>query len=42
LEQIIYDPHKAIKPNSMMPPFGRNGLLDSAQVNLIIDYLYTL
>ena len=42
LEQIIYDPHKAIKPYSMMPPFGRNGLLDSAQINLVIDYLYTL
>ena len=42
LEQIIYDPHKAIKPYSMMPPFGRNGLLDSAQINLLMDYLYTL
>lgn len=42
LEKIIYDPHRATKPDSMMPPFGRNGLLDEHQIQLIINYLYTL
>jgi len=42
LEKIIYDPHRATKPDSMMPPFGRNGLLDEHQIQRIIDYLYTL
>jgi len=42
LEKIIYDPHRATKPDSMMPPFGRNGLLDEHQIQLIVDYLYTL
>ncbi len=42
LEKIIYDPHRATKPDSMMPPFGRNGLIDKPQIQLIVDYLYTL
>ena len=42
LEGIIHDPHAAIKPNSMMPPFGRNGLLNRDDINKIIDFLYTL
>ncbi len=42
LEKIIYDPHRATKPDSMMPPFGRNGLLDEHQIQLIVKYLYTL
>ncbi len=42
LEKIIYDPHRNTKPDSMMPPFGRNGLIDDHQTQLIIDYLYTL
>ena len=42
LEKIIYDPHRATKPDSMMPPFGRNGLLDEQQIKLIVDFLYTL
>ncbi|TNG01488.1 MAG: sulfur oxidation c-type cytochrome SoxX [Gammaproteobacteria bacterium] len=37
----VYDPHK-IKSDSIMPPFGRNGLLNDKQINLIIDFLYTL
>lgn len=41
LYEIIYDPH-AIKPHTMMPPFGRNGLVDDKQLQLIIDFLYTL
>lgn len=42
LHDIIYDPHAAIKSHTMMPPFGRNGLLDDKEIGLIIDYLYTL
>jgi len=42
MEAIIYDPHRATKLHSMMPPFGRNGLLNTAEIQLIIDYLYTL
>ena len=42
LYEIIYDPHVAIKSDAMMPPFGRNGLVDDNQTQLIIDFLYTL
>jgi len=42
LYDIIYDPHVAIKPHTMMPPFGRNGLLDDKEIQLVIDYIYTL
>lgn len=41
LRGIIYDPH-VIRPYTMMPPFGRNGLLTKAQVEQIIDFLYGL
>ena len=42
IEQIIYDPQVATKPYTMMPPFGRNGVLDEHQIKLIVDFLYTL
>ena len=42
LHSIIYDPHVATKPHSMMPPFGRNGLLSDDEIRLVMDYLYTL
>jgi len=42
LHDIIYDPHVATKPHSMMPPFGRNGFVDDKQIELMIDFLYTL
>jgi sulfur-oxidizing protein SoxX len=42
LYEIIYDPHVATKSHTMMPPFGRNGLVDDNQIQLIIDFLYTL
>lgn len=41
LRKLVYDPHVA-KPYSMMPPFGRNGLLTEAQIEQIIDFLYGL
>ena len=37
----VYDPHKQ-KTDTMMPPFGRNGLLNDKQIEMIIDYVYTL
>lgn len=42
LRNIIYDPQKAIKPHTMMPPFGRHGFLNKKQTERLIDFLYTL
>jgi len=42
LYSIIYDPQIAIKPHTMMPPFGRNELLAKDEIEKIIDFLYTL
>ncbi len=42
LHSVIYDPQVASKPHSMMPPFGRHGLLSDDEIRLIMDYLYTL
>jgi len=42
LYNIIYDPQVAIKPHTMMPPFGRNELLAKDEIEKIIDFLYTL
>jgi sulfur-oxidizing protein SoxX len=42
LEQRIYDPQAAANPYTMMPPFGRNGLLDEQKIKLVVDFLYTL
>lgn len=39
---IVYDPAVAIKPHTMMPPFGRNKLLMKEEINKIIDFLYSL
>jgi sulfur-oxidizing protein SoxX len=27
---------------SMMPPFGRHGILSEQEIDAIVDYLYTL
>jgi len=29
-------------PNTIMIPFGRNGVLSEGEIDLIVDYLYTL
>jgi sulfur-oxidizing protein SoxX len=42
LQEIIYDAQKAINPYSMMPPFGRHGLLNKNETEQLIDFLYTL
>lgn len=42
LRNIIYDPQKVNKPDTMMPPFGRHGFLNKKQTEQLIDFLYTL
>lgn len=37
----IWDPRHR-HPNSVMPPFGANHILTKAQINKIVDFLYTL
>jgi len=41
MRDIIYDPQNE-KPNTMMPPFGRHGFVNEKEMDLLIDYLYTL
>ena len=31
----------AYNPATLMPPFGRHGILTANEINLIIDFLYT-
>lgn len=42
LYAILFDPITALDPYTMMPPFGRNKLLSDREINLVIDFLYTL
>jgi sulfur-oxidizing protein SoxX len=42
LRAIIYDAQKALNPYTMMPPFGRHGLVDETQTEQLIDFLYSL
>ena len=37
----IWDSTKT-NPDSFMPPFGKHGLLTKGEIDLIIEYLYTL
>jgi len=41
LREQIWDA-SAKNPTSIMPPFGKNGILTDKEVDLIVDYLYTL
>lgn len=41
MRDIIYDRQKE-KPDTMMPPFGRHGFVNKKEMELLIDYLYTL
>jgi len=41
LYRIIYDIYDRT-PNSIMPRFGYYGVLTEEQIDLIVDYLYTL
>ena len=41
LRSQIWDAGKR-NPNTIMPPFGRHLILSNDEIELIIDYLYTL
>ena len=41
LRQQIWDPTKR-NPLTNMPPFGRNKILSEKEIDLIVDYLYSL
>jgi sulfur-oxidizing protein SoxX len=41
LVEYIKDPTKR-NPMTAMPPFGRNKILSEQEINLVVDYLYTL
>jgi sulfur-oxidizing protein SoxX len=41
LRRQIWDA-EAINPDTVMPPFGRNRILTGEEIDLVIDYLYTL
>jgi sulfur-oxidizing protein SoxX len=41
LRAQIWDATKA-NPNSAMPPFGRNMILSDKEIDLIVEYIYTL
>lgn len=41
LRRQIWDAQQR-NPNTVMPPFGRNRILSADEIELIIDYLYTL
>ena len=37
----IWDPTKD-NQHTFMPPFGKHGILTKEEINLIVEYLYTL
>ncbi len=41
LREQIWDATKK-NPNSMMPPFGRHGVLTEEEVDAVVEYVYTL
>ncbi|MDX1346724.1 MAG: sulfur oxidation c-type cytochrome SoxX [Thiomicrorhabdus chilensis] len=41
-DKIWGTPEAQNVPNSMMPPFGQNGILTDAEISKIVDYIYTL
>ncbi len=41
LREQIWDATKK-NPNSMMPPFGRHGVLTEEEIDLVVEYIYTL
>jgi len=42
IDKVWGTPETQNVPNSMMPPFGQNGILTDAEINKIVDYIYTL
>ena len=41
LRERIYDP-TAFNPNSLMPPFGRHGILTPEEIDKVVEYIYSL
>ncbi len=41
LYAFLWDPH-ASRPQAMMPPYGRNGILSARELALLTDWLWTL
>lgn len=41
LRSILVDATRA-NPDTVMPPFGRHRLLDAAEIDRLVDYLYAL
>ncbi len=41
LRAQIWDATK-INPNTMMPPFGRHKILSEKEIDLVVEYIYTL
>jgi len=41
LRSQVYDATKA-NPNTVMPPFGRHEILSNKEIDLVVDWLYTL
>lgn len=41
LRAQVYD-STVLNPNSMMPPFGKHGVLTAEEIDKIVDYIYTL
>jgi sulfur-oxidizing protein SoxX len=41
LREQIYDATKK-NPNSMMPPFGPNGIMTDDQIDKVVEFIYTL
>jgi sulfur-oxidizing protein SoxX len=41
LRAQVYDPQKA-NPNTVMPPYGAHGIVSEKELDLIVEWLYTL
>jgi sulfur-oxidizing protein SoxX len=41
LRRHIWDPTQR-NPNTIMPPYGKHRILTEEEIDLVIDYLYTL
>ncbi len=42
LDKIWGTPESQTVPNSMMPPFGKHGILTDDEISKITDFIYTL